>query len=65
MTNFDHYLEENLENPAFAARFAEAGAAWEEKYSELTLSVQNLSLAERELIAKDSSEQALTPTPGK
>lgn len=29
MTNFDSYLEKNLENPAFAARFSEAGAAWE------------------------------------
>lgn len=29
MTNFDRYLERKLEDPAFAARLVEAGAAWE------------------------------------
>lgn len=28
-TNFDSYLEAQLQNPSFAARFAEAGAAWD------------------------------------
>jgi ribosome-binding protein aMBF1 (putative translation factor) len=28
-TNFDTYLDQQLENPAFASRFAEAGAAWD------------------------------------
>ncbi len=28
-TNFDHYLEEQLRDPAFAARFERAGEAWE------------------------------------
>ena len=28
-TNFDRYLEEQLENPAFAARFERAGEAWD------------------------------------
>jgi hypothetical protein len=28
-TNFDRYLEENLKDPDFAARFAEAGKAWD------------------------------------
>jgi hypothetical protein len=28
-TNFDSYLEEQLQDPAFAARFAPAGAAWD------------------------------------
>jgi transcriptional regulator with XRE-family HTH domain len=28
-TNFDHYLEEQLRDPAFAARFRRAGEAWD------------------------------------
>ena len=28
-TNFDRYLEEQLEDPAFAARFEHAGEAWD------------------------------------
>lgn len=28
-TNFDRYLAEQLQDPAFAARFAQAGAAWD------------------------------------
>jgi ribosome-binding protein aMBF1 (putative translation factor) len=28
-TNFDHYLEEQLKDPAFADRFERAGEAWE------------------------------------
>ena len=28
-TNFDKYLEEQLRDPAFAARFKEAGEAWD------------------------------------
>jgi len=28
-TNFDQYLEEQLKDPAFAARFARAGEAWD------------------------------------
>lgn len=28
-TNFDLYLEEQLKNPDFAARFAKAGEAWD------------------------------------
>jgi len=28
-TNFDHYLEEQLKAPAFAARFERAGEAWD------------------------------------
>jgi len=28
-TNFDLYLEENLKEPDFAARYAEAGEAWD------------------------------------
>src|SRR4030066_139778 len=28
-TNFDRYLEEQLKDPAFAARFERAGEAWE------------------------------------
>lgn len=28
-TNFDEYLEEQLRDPAFAARFKEAGEAWD------------------------------------
>jgi len=28
-TNFDTYLEEQLRDPAFAERFAQAGAAWD------------------------------------
>ena len=29
LTNFDRYLDENLKEPAFAARFKEAGEAWD------------------------------------
>ena len=28
-TNFDHYLEEQLQDPDFAARFENAGEAWD------------------------------------
>ncbi len=28
-TNFDRYLDDNLKNPAFAARFKEAGESWD------------------------------------
>ena len=28
-TNFDLYLEENLKDPDFAARYAESGEAWD------------------------------------
>jgi transcriptional regulator with XRE-family HTH domain len=28
-TNFDNYLEEQLQDPDFAARFEQAGAAWD------------------------------------
>jgi transcriptional regulator with XRE-family HTH domain len=28
-TNFDNYLEEQLQDPAFAARFERAGEAWD------------------------------------
>ena len=28
-TNFDRYLEEQLQDPAFAARFKRAGEAWD------------------------------------
>jgi transcriptional regulator with XRE-family HTH domain len=28
-SNFDHYLEEQLQDPAFAARFERAGEAWD------------------------------------
>jgi transcriptional regulator with XRE-family HTH domain len=28
-TNFDHYLEEQLRDPAFADRFEQAGEAWD------------------------------------
>jgi AraC-like DNA-binding protein len=28
-TNFDRYLEEQLQDPAFAARFEAAGEAWD------------------------------------
>ena len=28
-TNFDRYLEEQMQDPAFAARFKQAGEAWE------------------------------------
>jgi len=28
-TNFDHYLDEQLRDPAFAARFKSAGEAWD------------------------------------
>ena len=28
-TNFDRYLEEQLQDPAFAARFEHAGEAWD------------------------------------
>jgi transcriptional regulator with XRE-family HTH domain len=28
-TNFDQYLDQQLQDPAFAARFEQAGAAWD------------------------------------
>jgi len=47
-TNFDHYLEEQLQDPAFAARFEHAGEAWDVALQIATLR-QQAGLSQKEL----------------
>jgi transcriptional regulator with XRE-family HTH domain len=47
-TNFDQYLEEQLQNPDFAARFEQAGAAWDVALQIATLR-QRAGLSQKEL----------------
>jgi transcriptional regulator with XRE-family HTH domain len=47
-TNFDHYLDEQLQDPAFAARFEHAGEAWDVALQITTLR-QQAGLSQKEL----------------
>ena len=47
-TNFDHYLEEQLQNSAFAARFEHAGEAWDVAL-QITALRQQAGLSQKEL----------------
>jgi len=47
-TNFDNYLEEQLQDPAFAARFAHVGEAWDVAL-QITALRQQAGLSQKEL----------------
>ena len=47
-TNFDHFLEEQLKDPVFAARFENAGEAWDVAL-QITALRQNAGLSQKEL----------------
>ena len=57
-TNFDRYLEEQLQDPAFAARFERAGEAWDVALQIAALREQaGLSQKELAKILKTSQQQ--------
>jgi transcriptional regulator with XRE-family HTH domain len=57
-TNFDHYLEEQLRDPAFAARFEHAGEAWDVALQIAALRRQaGLSQKELAKLLKTSQQQ--------
>lgn len=55
-TNFDRYLEEQLQDPAFAARFEQAGEAWDVALQIVALR-QQAGLSQKELAALLSTSQ--------
>jgi transcriptional regulator with XRE-family HTH domain len=57
-TNFDRYLEEQLQDPAFAARFERAGEAWDVALQVAALR-QQAGLSQKELakLLKTSQQQ--------
>jgi len=57
-TNFDLYLEEQLQDPAFAARFEQAGEAWDVAM-QITALRKQAGLSQKELAAilKTSQQQ--------
>jgi transcriptional regulator with XRE-family HTH domain len=57
-TNFDHYLEDQLHDPVFAARFRQAGEAWEVALQLATLR-QRAGLSQKSLarLLKTSQQQ--------
>ena len=55
-TNFDAYLEEQLRDPAFAARFQEAGEAWEVSL-QLAALRQQAGLSQKELARRLKTSQ--------
>jgi transcriptional regulator with XRE-family HTH domain len=55
-TNFDRFLEKQLEDPAFAARFEQAGEAWEVAVQIATLR-QRAGLSQKELARKLKTSQ--------
>jgi transcriptional regulator with XRE-family HTH domain len=57
-TNFDRYLEEQLQDPAFAARFERAGEAWDVALQIAALR-QRAGLSQRDLaeLLKTSQQQ--------
>jgi len=57
-TNFDRYLEEQLKDPAFAARFKRAGEAWDVALQIAALR-QQAGLSQKELakLLKTSQQQ--------
>ncbi|MBI2367044.1 MAG: helix-turn-helix transcriptional regulator [Deltaproteobacteria bacterium] len=57
-TNFDRYLEKQLEDPAFAARFKNAGEAWEVALQSAALREQaGLSQKDLAKLLKTSQQQ--------
>jgi transcriptional regulator with XRE-family HTH domain len=57
-TNFDHYLEEQLRDPAFATRFEHAGEAWDVAL-QISALRQQAGLSQKELakLLKTSQQQ--------
>jgi transcriptional regulator with XRE-family HTH domain len=57
-TNFDKYLEEQLKDPAFAARFEQAGEAWDVAL-QITALREQAGLSQKELakLLKVSQQQ--------
>src|SRR5688572_10289017 len=55
-TNFDRYLEEQLEDPSFAARYAQAGDAWDVAL-QLTALRQQAGLSQKELARRLKTSQ--------
>ena len=55
-TNFDRYLEEQLRDPAFAARFEAASEAWEVSL-QLAALRQQAGLSQKELARKLRTSQ--------
>ncbi len=57
-TNFDQYLDQQLQDPAFAARFEQAGAAWDLALQIAALRQQaGLSQKELALLLNTSQQQ--------
>jgi transcriptional regulator with XRE-family HTH domain len=55
-TNFDRYLDEQMKDPAFAARFAQAGEAWDVAM-QLAALRQKAGLSQRELARRLNTSQ--------
>lgn len=55
-TNFDRYLEEQLQNPAFAARFEQAGEAWDVAL-QITALRQQAGLSQKDLAKRLKTSQ--------
>jgi ribosome-binding protein aMBF1 (putative translation factor) len=55
-TNFDAYLTEQMQNPAFAARFESAGEAWDVSF-QLAALRQQAGLTQKELARKLKTSQ--------
>jgi transcriptional regulator with XRE-family HTH domain len=55
-TNFDRYLDEQLSDPAFAARFKEAGEAWDVAMQLAALRKES-GLSQRELARRVGTSQ--------
>jgi len=55
-TNFDRYLDEQLQNPAFAARFKQAGEAWDVAL-QLAALREKAGLSQRDLARKLKTSQ--------
>ena len=55
-TNFDRYLNEQMQDPAFAARFKQAGEAWDVALQIAALR-QQAGLSQRELARKLKTSQ--------
>jgi DNA-binding XRE family transcriptional regulator len=55
-TNFDRYLDEQMQDPAFAARFKQAGEAWDVAL-QLAALREKAGLSQRELARKLNTSQ--------
>jgi transcriptional regulator with XRE-family HTH domain len=55
-TNFDRYLEEQLQDPAFAARFEQAGEAWDVAL-QITALRQQAGLSQKDLAKRLKTSQ--------